>query len=232
MALTKCKECGNQVSTAALTCPRCGAPQKETPPPLPSTIAAHQPPPIQRAQPDRMESTVVQVAPSYENDKIQEMQMFGWNLQGRQEIHEEGNAETHGRPSYVSSNTYVVKTTTTVKQYVKLHFTRSLNLPNLDQVKQIEAEYLSLPFPGPGSLVGPIVLMGLIGIGGVYPAFARMGHNVARGLGELVFWGVFIALGYLWLTTRLKKRRQAAATCAKSAARMQELRAALSPLTA
>lgn len=157
--------------------------------------------------------------------------MFGWNLQGRQEIHEEGNAETTGRPSYVSNNTYVVKTTTTVKHYVKLHFTRSLSLPNLDRIKQIEAEYFSLAFPGPASLVGPIVLMGFFGIG-VFPAFAQMSQNVGAGLGMLAFYGVFVALGYLWLQSRLKKRREAAATCAKSAERMQELRAALSPLTA
>jgi hypothetical protein len=31
MALTKCKECGNQISTKAVSCPKCGAPlQKKT----------------------------------------------------------------------------------------------------------------------------------------------------------------------------------------------------------
>lgn len=38
---------------------------------------------------ERTESIVVQVAPDYENDRIKEMGMFGWNLQGRQEIHRE-----------------------------------------------------------------------------------------------------------------------------------------------
>ena len=155
--------------------------------------------------------------------------MFGWNLQGRQEIHEEGNAETTGRPSYVSNNTYVVKTTTTVKHYVKLHFTRSLSFPNLDKVKQIEAEYFSLAFPGPASLVGPIVLMGFFGIG-VFPALGVMSQNVGAGLGMLAFYGVFVWLGYLWLKSRQKQRRDAAATCAKSMERMRELRAALESL--
>lgn len=41
---------------------------------------------------ERTESIVVQVSPEYENAKIKEMEMFGWNLQGRQEIHEEGEA--------------------------------------------------------------------------------------------------------------------------------------------
>lgn len=35
MALIQCKECGEPVSTEAIACPRCGAPQKVIPLPLP-----------------------------------------------------------------------------------------------------------------------------------------------------------------------------------------------------
>ena len=56
---------------------------------------------------EKTESTVVQVAPSYENAKIKEMENFGWNLQNRQEIHEEGDA--YGGPS-VFSDEYIIKT--------------------------------------------------------------------------------------------------------------------------
>jgi len=77
---------------------------------------------------ERTESVVVQVALGYENGKIQEMQMIGWNLQGRQEIHEDGD-------DYEQLG------------YVSLHFTRSLSLKNPDKVKHIEAAYFSLPFP-------------------------------------------------------------------------------------
>ncbi len=171
---------------------------------------------------ERTESLVVQVAPTYENDKIQEMQLFGWSLQGRQEIHEEGDA--YGRPSYLSNSTYVVKTT--VHHYVKLHFTRSLSLPNLEKIKQIEAEYSNLPFPGPASLVGPIVVMAFFGFG-VVPALAIMSENVGAGFGMLALYGAFVALGYLWLKKRLNMRREAAAICAKSSERMRELRSAL-----
>jgi hypothetical protein len=38
MALTKCKECSQTVSTEAYTCPHCGAPQRTAPPPIPPTI--------------------------------------------------------------------------------------------------------------------------------------------------------------------------------------------------
>jgi hypothetical protein len=49
MALIKCRECGNQVSTEAATCPHCGAPQRVVPPQLPPTIVVqHQPPPPQK----------------------------------------------------------------------------------------------------------------------------------------------------------------------------------------
>ena len=34
MALIQCRECGKSVSTEALTCPHCGAPQREPAPPL------------------------------------------------------------------------------------------------------------------------------------------------------------------------------------------------------
>lgn len=151
--------------------------------------------------------------------------MFGWNLQGRQEIHEEGDA--YGHLSGVSDSTYVVKTK--VRHYVKLHLTRNLNLPNLEKVKYIEGEYFGLAFPRPVSLVGPIVVMGFFGFG-VLPAFAQMSQNVGAGLGMLVIYSVFVGLGYLWLKSRLKKRRDAAVTCAKSMQRMQELRADLTAL--
>lgn len=46
MALIKCRECGNQVSTEAAACPHCGAPQKAAPPPVqPTVIVQHAPPP-------------------------------------------------------------------------------------------------------------------------------------------------------------------------------------------
>ena len=140
MALTTCKECGGKVSTEAFSCPQCGAPQKTPPAPqAPQTIV--------QQQPARTESTIVQVPPSRENARIKVMEMFGWSLQNRQEMHEEG--DSHGKPSLLPSlegrRQYV--TTTSVSKYVKLHFTRSLGLPNLDRIKAIESEYFALPFP-------------------------------------------------------------------------------------
>src|SRR2546421_388641 len=55
MALTKCRECGSQVSTAAAACPHCGAPQQATPPPILSR-AGGDPQPQARDEPPRIES--------------------------------------------------------------------------------------------------------------------------------------------------------------------------------
>ena len=44
MALIKCRECGESVSTEAIACPRCGAPQQSPmPPPLPVQLPPLQP---------------------------------------------------------------------------------------------------------------------------------------------------------------------------------------------
>jgi len=107
---------------------------------------------------ERTESIVIQVTPAYENAKIKEMQLFGWNLQGRQEVHEEGDA--YGRPSYLDRTTYLIKTK--VYHYVKLHFVRSLSLPNLDKIRELENEYLSLPVPRFPSIVPPGGIIGII----------------------------------------------------------------------
>jgi hypothetical protein len=92
---------------------------------------------------ERTESIVIQVAPAYENIKIKEMEKFGWNLHGRQEINAKG--EAYSKPSYLDKSTYLIKIE--VYNYVKLHFVRSLSLPNLDKIKEIENEYFSLHSP-------------------------------------------------------------------------------------
>ena len=91
----------------------------------------------------RTESTVIQVAPDYENAMIKEMERFGWSLQSRQEIHEAGDA-------YTTENIfgdYVTKRA--ISSYVKCHFSRSLSLPNLDKIRELESEYFGMPTPPP-----------------------------------------------------------------------------------
>lgn len=168
---------------------------------------------------ERTESIVVQVAPSYENQKIEEMENFGWSLHGRQEIHERG--EAYGRPSYLSDSTYIVKTT--VHSYVKLHFVRSLNLPNRDEVRKLEAEYSSLPFPATPSLVAPGCFTAFW-LFGIPVSLVMMSEDLSTGLGLLGVYAVFIALGIFWVSGRRKKRKGAQETCIKSLSRANELR--------
>jgi hypothetical protein len=171
---------------------------------------------------ERTESIVVQVAPAYENAKIKEMEMFGWNLQGRQEIHEEGDA--YGRPSWLDKTEYIIKIK--VSHYVKLHFTRSFSLPNLDKIRQIESEYFNLPFPKPPSLIWPVILT-------VWPALtipisiAMMIKKPGEGLVTLIIVIVWAILGYRWVRSRTKGRKEATTTCEQSFHRMEELRAQL-----
>jgi hypothetical protein len=161
---------------------------------------------------ERTESLVIQVAPTFEQDKIKEMETFGWNLQGRQEIHEEGDA--YGRPSYIDRSTYVVKTK--VKHYVKLHFVRSLSLPNLDKIREIETEYNGLPFPAPPRLGWPIGLTAFFALGFII-------GNPQNPVTVRIFFAVLVALCGYWVSKRLRKRKDAITTCEQSVSRGRAL---------
>jgi hypothetical protein len=161
---------------------------------------------------ERTESKVVQAAPDYENEMIQEMQYFGWNLQGRQEMHEQGNA--YGRPS-ITSDSYIV--TTKVNKYVKLHFTRSLSMPNLTRVRELEQEYFGQQFPALPTLTVPGCFT-LFGAAGVIICLAFINQHGAPGMSGVIMYIVWVALGFLWIRSRQGKR---AASAAKREASLQ-----------
>lgn len=153
---------------------------------------------------DRTESNIIQVAPNYENNKIKEMEMFGWNLQGRQEIHEEGDA--YGEES-MFGNSYTV--TTKVSHYVKLHFVRSLSLPNIEKIKAIEAEYYSKNFP-PVPTIKSFILPALLLFFGVISLL-----NPDVGSGFMVFL-IFGGIGGWLIYSKLNKRKRNIAICEDS----------------
>lgn len=161
---------------------------------------------------EKTESIVIQVAPSYENSRIKEMESFGWNLQGRQEIHEQG--EAYGRPGYFDNSTYVVKTK--VSQYVKLHFVRILNTPFLDRIKQIEDEYFNLPFPEVPALksfLWPIFFI-FCGVGSL------SNTETVQAIGGFL---ACTGIGIIWLYLKIQKRKTNIATCVQSLNRQEEL---------
>ncbi|MFW6129867.1 MAG: hypothetical protein ACOC56_01710 [Atribacterota bacterium] len=164
---------------------------------------------------NKTESIVVQVAPQYENTKIKEMEQFGWNLQGRQEMHEEGEAE--GRESLLGGS-YII--TTKVSHYVKMHFTRDTNLPNISKIKELESEYFNLPFPSLPrirSYIWPLLLI-IFGIIGLNP--------------DTLVAGIFlIGLGGLWLLLKINKHKKNSNTCRESFEKQQELISEVQTLT-
>jgi hypothetical protein len=147
------------------------------------------------------------------------MEAFGWNLQGRQEIHQEGDAE--GKPSLTGSK-YVI--TVKISHYVKLHFVRSLGTPNLDRVRKLEAEYLGMTFPEYPSLKGPVGLV-VFGVLALVVAIASFSDPHAPSAGVFVVALLFGAGGGAWLKSRLAKRSQASEQISANTTRRAELMA-------
>lgn len=183
---------------------------------------------------DRTESIVVSVGPNFENSKINEMSSFGWNLQGRQEV------IGHVREAEISDNLLVAigrgmkegATGTKTYQYdhyVKLHFVRSLALPNLARIKQLESEYFSLPFPGAKGVVWPI-LFTLMPLPATLGALADPLGKQGPGLTLLVLVIPWVLLGINWTRKRLRRRQVARATSAASQARAETILHELEPL--
>lgn len=228
---TFCGRCGTPSANEQATfCAKCGSPIAASQQAIYPSFSAMQ----------RTESTVIQVAPSYENFKIGEMQLFGWNLQGRQEIHEEGDA--YGRQSEWS-NTYVI--TTHVSHYVKLHFARSLALPNLEQIRRIETEYYNLPFPSQpsygcatGLLTTGLLIFGIslcpLLAGLSFIANPQSAPKTEPIIVPFVFTAVILVVslvffvgGYVLVRKSREEAKEARSICSNSARRVEELKAEL-----
>jgi hypothetical protein len=167
---------------------------------------------------DRTESMVVQVAPQYENGKIQEMQGFGWNLHGRQEVHQEGDA--FGRPSFDGSS-YIVKTK--VQSYVKLHLARGLDLPYIDEIRRLEAEYFGQPFTSIPGMKAPGCFT-LFGVVGILICAVMLGQHGAPGPFGVVMYSIWTLLGILWWRSRTVKRQKILTANTASTTRMGEIK--------
>lgn len=87
----------------------------------------------------RTESVSFQVHPNNEQAQIDLMQKFHWSLTNSQEIKTiDNHLERRGDDIYQVSSS---------EHYVKLTFNRELDLPNLNEIKRLEQEYNSLPYP-------------------------------------------------------------------------------------
>ena len=87
----------------------------------------------------RTESISFQVHPNDEQDQINLMQEFFWNLLNSQEVKTvESHEEVRGDSVYNVTNT---------EHYVKLTFHRDLSTPHLAEIKDLENQYNALPHP-------------------------------------------------------------------------------------
>jgi len=96
----------------------------------------------------RTESKTIQVHPNDEQSMIEFMQKFGWSLLSTQEIKvKDSHLEQRGDSIY---------SVTQSEHYIKLAFSRDLDMPHLKEIKAIEDEYLNLPNPPPLPKLFPI----------------------------------------------------------------------------
>jgi len=206
-----CPQCGSRLNTNDRFCQKCGN----------SLSTISQPPP---AMSTRTESTVLSVGPSSENECIKEMETFGWNLHSRQEVL--GHLRVAEAPDRLGQAIWrgavegaTGKKTYEYDHYVKLHFTRNLNTPRLEEVKALEAEYFGLPYPQGPSLTWPVILTGFFAIGVLLTLFGGI---------PLQFLLEYLPLAGLcawWTSKRLKRRRAATEACEQSVGRAQKIRA-------
>lgn len=110
----------------------------------------------------RTESYSIQVHPNDEQNQINLMQQFHWSLLNSQEIKTVDNhLERRGDEIYQVTNS---------EHYVKLTFSRELDLPNLNEVKRLEKQFFGLKSPRypalfPGTIWLWLILSIIYGLG-------------------------------------------------------------------
>jgi len=108
----------------------------------------------------RTESKVEQVHPDLENEIIKLREDFGWNLVDSQEINRKSGLKAEDDPLSFGKRYY-----REVHRYVKLTFSRDLDLDNLNEIKELEnkmeQEVSNYPKPSifPDDFSDPIALL-------------------------------------------------------------------------
>ena len=143
----------------------------------------------------RTESKSIQCHPNNEQEQINLMQKFHWSLIGSQEIKTVDNhLERRG------DEIYQVRSS---EHYVKLTFSRELELPNLNEIKKLEDDYFGLPSP-------------------YYPKLFPIHIGVWGVLALLYGLGIVIWLLYYFLSYK-KKKAEADRISESNAKRRQEI---------
>ncbi len=211
-----CPQCGRKLDVGTKFCPQCGASLG---------AAAQSPAPAS----GRSESIVVSTAPNDENECITEREIFGWNLQNRQEVI--GHLREAEIPDGLGQAVWrgMVRGATNRRaleydHYVKLHFARSMGLPNLPRIKQLESEYFNLPLPVAKGIFWPVFFT-LMPIPALIVALSDpTGRRGGPGLLFFPFAIGWIVLGLYWVRARRRNRAAAASTCTASMTRAEAIR--------
>jgi hypothetical protein len=105
----------------------------------------------------RTESKSMQVHPDEEQKLIELMQKFHWSLLSSQDVK---TKDSHLEQNWSGDK---IMSVTETEHYVKLAFSRDLDLPNLREIKEIENKYFSLPLPDYPKLFPVSIWMWVIG---------------------------------------------------------------------
>ncbi len=92
----------------------------------------------------RTESNTMQVHPMEEQAAIETMQRFGWSLLSTQAVHVKDSPLENKVGLFGDSLVSVTEST----RYVKLAFSRDLDLPNIDKLRELEKQYYALQGQG------------------------------------------------------------------------------------
>ncbi len=148
---------------------------------------------------ERTESKVIRVPPAIEDARIEEMAIFGWNLQNRQDVVVPLGARS---TVYHDEDEDEVDTDIQSRHYVVLHFVRPLTLPNLKKVEELEREYFASQPHREGTKGGgcglwflPVVFfMAALGAlsesDGPYESWARPVAGLLMGIAALILFGL------------------------------------------
>lgn len=135
----------------------------------------------------RTESKSIQVHPRDEQAQIDLMQRFHWSLLNSQEIKTVDNhLEQRGNSIHSVTNT---------ENYVKLVFSRDLELPNLDKIKRLEEEFFSLSYPNYPDYPTPIGCFMVVGLAILFAVVAGIIGGVTSSGGTGVLLGLIAAAG-------------------------------------
>ncbi len=108
-----------------------------------------------------IESQSLTVSPSEEQNAIETFQNFGWTLKSTQEVHSKDTHLERGGWNY--DQLYSVTETT---NYVKLMFQRDTQIPNYNEIAELENEYWSIMTSEPNKPGGTMfwVILSIIGL--------------------------------------------------------------------